>query len=632
MPEYNILFEPFNKTVRVAEGATLLDAAGMAHITIDSACGGDGICGRCKMIVRQGRVAGASTALLSRDEIRKGVVLACQTRVESDLVVEIPEATRAKEKVVIDRDAQRFRAATPGVQPGAFGESPIVSRIALDLPSPSLDNNLADCQRLQSCIERQCGVVTMQAGLKVIHKMPQILRESGFKVTAVLGHRRGVAEIMDLEAGDTSARNCLVVVDVGTSTIVAHLVDAVAMETVDAEACFNSQATYGREVTARMIAAEKRGCEALQAVLVEDINGLIAALARKNRVNLRDITAVVCAGNTAMMHFLLGLPTRNIRRAPFIAVTVEPPPFRAAQVGLKINPRGLLFTVPGIGAWVGGDIVAGILATGLYDMDGVGLFIDVGTNGEIVIGNREWLMACSASAGPALEGAGVACGMMAQEGAIEKVRVTNGMMAYDVIGGGPPDGLCGSGIIDLLAVLLAEGIIDRTGRIIAAGHPRVRVEEGVSRFVLVPREKTLRGRDILISQEDIENVITAKAAIFAATRILLKRLDLDVSRVDRVFIAGGFGGYINLRNAVAIGLFPDLPPERMVYVGNTSIWGAQLAALSEEARDLMRGIAARTTVYDLMGTGDYVEQFRQALFLPHTDIELFPSQTARTAT
>ena len=625
MPRYRIQFSPIYKAVTVEAGTTLLEAAGRAHIAIDSVCGGDGICGRCKMIVREGEVQSAVSPLLTREEIREGVVLACQSTVQGDLRVEIPEGTRAKDKILFDQDAERFRAVQPGVKEREFEKSPLVSKVLLKLDRPTLDNNLSDCQRIQYLVEKTTGISTMQTGLKIIRRMPEILRQNNFTVTATIGMRRGIAEIMDICGGDTSADNAMAVVDVGTSTIVVHLVDAVRMTTIGAQACFNSQATYGREVTARIISAEKRGAEHLQHLLVEDINGLIAALAAKNGVSLKNITAVVCAGNTIMMHFLLGIPTRNIRRDPFIPVTVDPPPFRAAELGIKINPRGLLFAIPGIGGWVGGDIAAGILATGLDEMDRVGMLIDVGTNGEIVLGNRDWLIACSASAGPALEGAGIECGMMAHQGAIERVYVEDDAIRYEVFGGGPPDGICGSGIIDLIAVLLERGIINRAGKLADGCDPAVRLADGRGEFVLVGKGESLSGREIRISQDDIESVITAKAAIFAAARIMVERLDLSFSDIDRLFVAGGFGSYIDVENAIAIGLFPDLPPSKIVYAGNTSIWGGKLAALSGEARDKLREITNRTTYFDLMGTDDYVEQFRQAMFLPHTDIELFPS-------
>ena len=630
MARYKVTFDPFDKVVTVDAGTTLLEAAGKAHISIDSVCGGDGICGRCKMIVKEGKVGGDVSALLTRDEIRQGVVLGCQTTVESDLLVEIPEKTRAKEKITVDKDAQRFRAVHPAIKKREFAQSPVVSKVLVKLDPPTLENNVGDCQRIHRAVEKLTGISSLQTGLKIIRRMPGILRGNDFTITATIGRRKGVGEIMDLEGGDTSAGNYMAIVDAGTSTIVVHLVDVVALTTVDAQACFNSQATYGREVTARMMSAEKHGPESLQRLLVEDINRLIAALAAKNNVSLKDITAVVCAGNTAMMHFLLGLPTRNIRRKPYIAVTVEPPPFRAAEVGIKINPRGLLFAVPGIGGWVGGDLTAGILATGLYEMDEIGMLMDVGTNGEIIIGNKEWLIACSASAGPALEGAGVECGMMALQGAVEKVYIEDGRIRYDVIGGALPEGICGSGIIDLIAVLLDKRIIDRSGKLIEGSDPAVRFENGQGKFVLAEKGETLKGREVSILQEDIDNVITAKAAIFAATRILLERLDLKFSQISKLFIAGGFGSYIDVNNAIAIGLLPDIPISDILYVGNTSIWGAKLGAFSSDAREILREITRRTTYYDLMGTDDYVEQFRQAMFLPHTNIEMFPSVLERT--
>ena len=629
MPQHRVRFLPFGKTVTVPDGATLLEAAARARIGLDSPCGGDGICGRCKLIVREGKVAGETSALLTREEIRRGFVLACQTTARSDVVVEIPEESRARELITLDADAQRFRAESVDAAPPEFPRAPLVDKAFLKLAPPTLTDNLSDCERLQTEIVRKTGIETMQAGLKVIRRFAAILRDSDYAVTALLGRRAGVAEVMDIEGGDTSARNFIAVVDIGTTTVVCHLVNASAGETVGAQACFNSQSAWGREVTSRMIAVEREGGRTLQELIVGDVNRLILALCTSNGVGLGEVTAVVCAGNTAMIHFLLDLPTSHIRREPYVAVTTAPPPLRAAEVGLRINPRGLLYALPGVGGWVGADVVAGVLASGLDEMDEMGMLIDVGTNGEVVIGNREWLMACSASAGPALEGASVECGMMAERGAIEKVESENGRLVCDVIGGGAPLGLCGSAIIDLIALLLERRIINRAGQFVDGSDPALRFEDGMGRFTLVSARESPRGREVFLSQEDIDNVVTAKAAIFAAAKIMLDRLGLAVGDVKRLFLAGGFGSRINVRHAVALGLLPDLPPERVTYVGNTSILGARLAALSIDAFDRLQAIARRTTYYDLMGTHDYVEQFQQARFLPHTNIELFPSQAQR---
>ena len=624
MSSCRVVFAPLDKTVEVDSGTSLLEAAAHAGIVINSVCGGDGICGRCRMIVKSGSVSGQTTALLTREEIRDGVVLACQCFVEGDLQVEIPEHTRAVEKLVVDEDAQRFRAMRPGISRRQFARSPLVTRVFLELSPPTIEDNLPDCERVQRMIARRTGIHSMQAGLSVLKRLPGALRSGDYAVTATVGRRHRIGEIMAVEPGDLTAGHYMVVIDVGTSTVVAHLVDVNASSTIDAQACFNSQAVFGREVTARIMAAEKRGAGPLQQALVDDINGLISPLAARNGVQPRDVTAVVCSGNTTMIHLLLGLPTRNIRREPYIAVSTDPPPFRAAEVGIKINPRGLLFTIPGISSWVGGDLTAGILATGLHERAEVAMLIDIGTNGEIIIGNRDWLIACSASTGPALEGAGVKCGMMAEKGAIERVYVEDGEIRHRTVGNAPACGICGSGIIDLLVVLVDEGIIDRGGKFVAGSHPGLQQRDGMWEFVLVDGAGG-ETDEISITQDDVDNIITAKAAVFAATKIMLDRLSLAPSDLDRIFLAGGFGNFIDRRNAIRLGLLPDLPISRVQYVGNTSIWGATLAALSWEAYAELSDITKKTTYYDLIGSPDYVDQFRQAMFLPHTDIGLFPS-------
>ena len=627
MSKPTVTFSPLRRKVSVEPGTSLLEAAARADIVLGNVCGGDGICGRCKMVVKDGKVRDGASMLLTREEIQSGVVLACQTFVEGDVSVDIPEETLASERVVVDEDAQRFRALHPGITRKPYARSPLVERVFLELPPPTLESNLADAERVQEQITRLTGITSMQMGLRLIHRLPVLLRESNFAVTATVGRRGDIAEVMDVSGGDLSERNYLAVVDVGTTTVVVHLVNAVETATVDAQACFNSQSVYGREVTTRIIAAEKKGAATLQERIVEDINRLISTVASRNNVSPKDITAAVCAGNTTMLHLLLGLPARNIRRKPYIAASVAPPPFRAAELGIRINPRGLLYCVPGISSWVGGDLTAGILATGLHEREEVAMLVDIGTNGEIIVGNKDWLMACSASTGPALEGGSVSCGMIAEKGAIEKVYLEDDRLQYKVIGNVPAKGFCGSGIIDLIAVLVECGVIDRAGQFVEDRHAAVEFKHGRGRF-FIARKARGAAKDVFLTQDDIENVITAKAAIFAAMKIMLDRLSLKFSELSHVFLAGGFGSYIDRRNAIKIGLLPDLPLSRIQYVGNTSIWGAKLAALSTEAFRELHAIRKKTTYYDLLGSDDYVDQFRQAMFLPHTSIELFPSLKA----
>ena len=623
MSDCSITFHPQNIEVRVKKGTTLLEAASEAHISLNNLCGGDGICGRCRMIVRKGEVSGRVSGKLTRQEIKKGYVLACQSFVETNLSVEIPKETMAKEKILADEDAERFRQFEREVTFKKYKPAPLVTKLYLELDKPTLANNTADHQRLSDAVKRRLKYRSMQMGLKIIKSLPEVLRANDYRVTATVGLRRDIAEIMNVEGGDTTEKNHMVVVDIGTTTVVAHLVDANATRTLDAAACFNSQGIYGREVTGRIISAEKRSTEELQRLLINDINGLITGLAEVNGVSLKDITAVICAGNTAMNHFLLGLPTQHIRRSPYVATSVEPPPLRAAEVGIQINPRGLLYSLPGISGWVGSDLTAGILATDIHETEELCLLVDIGTNGEIVVGNREWLVACSASAGPALEGAGEECGMRAEKGAIERVFTEDGEIRYRTIGNSPPRGICGSGIIDLVSVLLNQEIIDRSGKFTREPGGPMASANGLSMFILASERETHNKRPVFITESDIENVITAKAAIFAAMKILLDRLDLSFSDIRHFYIAGAFGNYIDIENAINIGLIPEIPRERIKFMGNTSIKGAKIAACYKEAFYKIVKIKNDTTYYDLMGAHDYVEEFRKALFLPHTDIELF---------
>ncbi len=623
MLEHSVTFLPQNKTVRVPADTSLLEAAHRAHITINNVCGGDGICGRCKMVVTRGEVSGAVSAKLTREEIRQGYVLGCQTAVTDELTVEIPAATQAKERAHAAEDAERFRDFVAEFQyDEQFEPAPLIDKVYLSMEPPTLANNIADHQRLDEAIRRKLGYQSMQMGLKIIQSLPDLLRAGNYKITATVGLRRDIAEVMNVEPGDTSADNYIAVVDMGTTTVVAHLVEAHTMKTVDAKACFNSQGIYGREVTRRMITAEQKGVQELQRLLVEDINGLITSLADANRVKLKDITAVVCAGNTAMGHFLLGLDPRHIRRYPYVPASVSPPPLRAAEVGLKINPRGLLYSLPGISGWVGSDTTAGILYTRMNEKEELALLLDIGTNGEIVIGHKEWLVATSASAGPALEGASVDCGMRAERGAVERVFAEGGAIRYRTIDEAPAKGICGSGIIDLVGVLLREGYISRSGRFHPNPGPRVSEVDGVRRFVLAD-EREAAGRAVYITESDIENIITAKAAIFAAMKILIRRLEIHFGDIERFYIAGAFGRYLDVENAIAIGLIPEIPRQRIQFVGNTSVQGAKIVAFYREALHKIERIRENTTYYDLMGAEDYIEEFRKAMFLPHTDIEEF---------
>ena len=622
-----VTFLPQGETVEVEKGLTLLEASRKAGVYVNSICGGDGICGKCRLIVRKGEVRTKPTTLLSREDIKKGYVLACQTELVADVEVEVPAESRVEGKILIDKDAQRFRALYAPLKKKIFFKyDPLVQKLYLKLSPPSLQDNISDHLRLYRYIRRHRDVPIMQTGLKIIRALPRILREANWKVTATLGIRGRTTEVIQVEEGDTTDRNFAIAVDIGTSTVVAHLVNLNTSETMDAEATYNSQMVYGEEVTRRIIYAEHKGTDRLREVIVEDINNLISTLISRNNIRLYDIMAIICAGNTAMIHFLLGLDPFKLRKEPYIPVCTSPPPVRAAEVGVRINPRGLLYTLPSIASWVGADITAGILATGVYQMDKLCMLIDVGTNGEIVIGNKDWMVCCSASAGPAFEGSGVRDGMRAGEGAIERVEITEeGKIRYTTIGDTKPRGICGSGLIDIMAELFKAGFIDRSGRLQPGVNGRVRNRGGELEFLLVPASQTDRGDDIVITQPDIENLLRAKAAIFAGVNILTGSLNIEFSDIDRIYLAGGFGNYLDKENAIVLGLIPDIEREKIQFVGNTSILGAKMALLSKDALDVTYQIAKKITYYDLITHPGYMDEFMSAKFLPHTDMRKFPS-------
>ncbi|MEE8592527.1 MAG: ASKHA domain-containing protein [Candidatus Bipolaricaulota bacterium] len=631
MDTVRVTFHPKDTSVEVSRGVTVLEAAASAGVIIASICGGDGICGKCRVIIQSGEVDTDPTTLLTREEIQQGYVLACTTRLVADTEVMVPPESRAEgAQILIDEDARRFRAFFPTAdKPTFFRHNPIVQKLYLELPPPTLEDNLASQERLFREIRRRVDSPVMQMGLKVLRSLPVVNREDKWQVTATVGQRGGTTEVIQVESGDQTERSYGVAIDVGTSTVVAHLVDLSTSETIDAEACYNSQAIFGSEVTRRIIQAEREGAKALRDAVVGDINNLISAFVTRNPVELHDIVTLLAAGNTTMLHFLLGLDPTHIRKSPYIPTTTAPPPVRASEVGIKINPRGLLYAMPSVGSWVGGDVAAGILATGLYQSNQLTMLIDIGTNAEIVLGNRDWMLSCAASAGPAFEGSGVKCGMRASRGAIERASVdSDGHFDVRTIGNAPPEGICGSGLIDAIAGLYQAGILDRSGSLLPDCSPRVRDFEGQMEFVLVAEGEDGATRDIVIAQPDIENLLRAKAAIYSGAKVLLDVMHLSFLDVEQLLIAGGFGNYLDRAKAMTLGMIPDIPLERIRFVGNTSLIGAKMAMLSTDAFEASSTIAHGTTYYDLITYPQYYEEFMSAKFIPHTHMDLFPTAVA----
>ncbi|NQT92294.1 MAG: DUF4445 domain-containing protein, partial [Lentisphaerae bacterium] len=485
--------------------------------------------------------------------------------------------------------------------------------------------------RLFRELRRDRELPIMQAGLHVLKNLPDYFRENDWEITALLGQRGEVVEVVDVEPGDTSKNNYGIAIDLGTTTLAAHLVDMNTSETLATKAKYNSQVKRGDDVIARMMYASTPGrLKDLQAAVVGDVNDLITALVMDARVRLNDVNFVMCAGNTTMTHLLFGLSPSNIRKEPYVPCASTPPTIRAAEVGITIHSRGLLAAVPSVASYVGGDVVADTLVTGMTSTEDVSLMIDLGTNGELVLGNSEWLVCCSASAGPAFEGGGITCGMRATNGAIERIDMGPGgvIRSCGVVGGGKPLGICGSGIIDLVAELLKVGCIDRRGRFVAdeCGERLRDSESGDKEFLLYPGSDTALGRDIVLSESDINNLIHTKGSIYMAAECLVDYMDLTFQDLKHVYIAGGFGNYLQIPRAISIGLLPDLDPGCFQYIGNGSVQGAKMALLSREASEYMQTrIAAPMTNLELSSYHKYMNEYTSCLFLPHTDIEKFPS-------
>jgi uncharacterized 2Fe-2S/4Fe-4S cluster protein (DUF4445 family) len=491
---------------------------------------------------------------------------------------------------------------------------------------PTMADPLPDHERVYTAIRRLTDVGELQTGFSVLQSLPNVLEQANYRITVTLGRRGAVTELVQVEPGDTTANSYGLAVDVGTTTVVAQMVDLNSGRTVDVEARYNSQMQYGEDYISRiMYAREHNALETMQRTVVGDINHLVNVLVRRNRIALHDIVAILCSGNTAMIHFLIGLDPLRIQRAPYVPSANHIPPIRAAQVGIRINGRGLLYTLPSVGAYVGSDITAGVAAIRFDHISDLSLYVDIGTNGEVVLGNKEWMVCCSASAGPAFEGSGVRHGMRAARGAIERLKVfPDGRSEFETIGKLPPRGLCGSGLLDALAWMLRSGILDRRGTL-RSGAPNVREGSEGLEFVVAPRHLTSLETDLVITQPDIRNLIRAKAAIYAAAMVLLESLDLKADQIRQIFLAGGFGNYLDVRSAIIIGMLPDVDSDRIHFVGNGSVTGARMALLSEEAMETTDRLASQMTYFDLMQNSRFMEEFVAANFLPHTHVEDFPS-------
>ncbi len=636
--EHSITFtgENIDAKVKVSTNTLLADAAHDAGIDIGQPCGGQGRCGRCAVQVTSGDVRRRSTLRLSLDDIAQGYALACQTVVEGDVAIYIPPQEKIERRLTTDRVVAEVSVPSDYEYP--FTQS--VRRMHLTLTPPSMDDQTDDWSRTQTAFRLQHRMEQIVCSVGLLRKMGEVLREKDWRVTAIIetgnleeGHP---TRLIDLRAGheDEYAPLWGCAVDIGTTTVTLWLVDLVTGQVKAQVAEYNGQISRGEDVVSRIIyAAKKSGGDELRQRVLDTINGLLELACKRVKLPEGNLTPeqlvkATIAGNSTMMHLLLGIPASNIRLSPFITAVNQPPTSTAREVGLNISPEAVVDCLPGVASYVGADITAGVLSSGLDNAENVTLFLDVGTNGETVLGNRDWLVTCACSAGPAFEGAGVVNGMRATTGAIEEVWINSETLepTYRVIGGGKPKGICGSGLISLLSEAFLTGILDKGGNVnLTAGSSRVREGAHGGEYVVAWGAETESGEDIVITRVDIDNLLRAKAAIYAGFTVLAENVGIPLETTDKVLVGGSFGKYINVEKAVQIGLLPDMEWNRFEFLGNTSVKGAYYALLDWRKRERISEIAKRMTYIELSADNSFYDAFTSALFLPHTDLRRFPS-------
>ena len=601
MKEFTINFTSQKKKIKIAQGTDLLTAAIKAGIMIHAACGGEGLCGKCKATVNGKEV------------------LACQTIVESDLEVSI-----AKESLDIHvrlaHESEEFAGGIISKREDAFKFSPLVKKIYVELDRPTEDDNLSDLDRICREIANKFHNVHISTNLANLKHLNEVLRDSDFKVTLTLAHKDDALDIITVEPGDTTGLVYGFAFDIGTTTVAGQLIDLNTKNILGTRIAFNKQASYGSDVITRIIyASNPEGLKKLNEAILDNINEIVEDLSRASDIALSDAYCVVCAGNMTMMHLLLKIDPANIRKAPYIPTATVFNVMHAPEAGIELNPKGVVVFLPGVTTYIGGDIVSGIIACGLAQARELSLLIDIGTNGEIVLGNEEWMIGAAASAGPAFEGSGLECGMKAVSGAIQKVEIDKDLnVKAGTIGGGKPKGICGSGYIDLLCQMLKRRIIDKNGKIdCGLKSKNIRKTDTGYEFMVAG--------NIVITEDDIENLKRSKGAIYSAIIALLNKVEKKPCDIKKIYIAGGFGNYLNIENAIFIGLLPDADRSRYEFVGNSSLAGARMSLLSHDALTEAARIYKNITYVDLGSEPDYMDEYVAALFFPHTDMARFPS-------
>ena len=638
MAKVTFRFEEGEPVVTYAtEGERLLEVAQKSNVPIDAPCSGNASCGKCRVRLVSGELDSKITRHISEEEYQNGWRLACVSTVKGDVEVEVPDiasAYRSRMKVAdlsSPSEIAIFEDTKKKITDAGLELKNSMQVITISMEEPTLDDTMPDNERVTWAVQAATGLERVRIPYSVLKKMPDVLRESHFQAQCVVRVTANDVFLYDMLPMEAKAVVGGLVVDIGTTTVSALIVDMLSGEILAKASSGNGQIRYGADVINRIIESQKPGGKKkLQdAVIKETINPMIHEMCRSIHFPEQQIYRMCVASNTTMNHLFAGINADPLRMEPYIPAFFKTNSLFASDVGIEINPDAHIIMAPNIGSYVGGDITAGTLVSMIWNRPEFSLFIDLGTNGELVFGNSDFMMSCACSAGPAFEGGDISCGMRATDGAIEACTIDKETMepTYKIVGdpGTKPVGLCGSGIIDVISELYICGIINPKGKFIREGKRIKHDKYGMGSYILAFEEEAGSVKYVEITEVDIDNFIRAKGAIFSAIRRMLTSLDFDVSMIDDVYVAGGIGSGINMQNAVNIGMFPDIPIEKFHYIGNSSLTGAYLMLLSTPAEKKTYELAANMTYMELSTVPIYMDEFVGACFIPHTDTSMFPT-------
>lgn len=633
-----VIFKPQGKEIQCEIGEKLLDVARKADIFIDAPCNGSQSCGKCKVKLLEGKCDTEKTVHISDEEWEQGYILACATKVTEDIVIEVPSKLSSSmhgmkiegsDKKV---DQKLFERGRKFLEDNGLTYSTNIVKKYIELDKPSLDDNISDVDRIERHVRQALEIDGIDFRLDILRKIPRVLREDNFNITLTYLKKKNKITILNIESGNKEGHLYGLAVDIGTTSVVVCLVNLLTNEVIEKASSGNAQIKYGADVINRIVfAVRKNNLDLMTKAIVEEtLNPLIQSIYDKTGIDKDNVIRVVLSGNTTMSTLFLGIYPDYLRLEPYIPPYLKSPNLMGENVGLNVNESALVYLSPNVASYVGGDITAGVLSSGIWSSEENTLFIDLGTNGEIVFGNKDFLMCCACSAGPAFEGGGISCGMRASAGAIEKVKINEETLDPEltIIGDCEPVGVCGSGIIDLICQMLLTKVIDRRGKIQKElNNKRIRFNEHeIGEYVLAFKEE-YEGleNDLVINEVDIDSFIRAKGAIYSGASVLIESLGMDFEVIDKVYIAGGIGNNLDIENSVLIGLLPDVDRSKFQYIGNSSLVGSYLTLISSDARHKLEEIGSQMTYVELSVYPTYMDEFVSACFLPHTNIDQFPT-------